>query len=186
MKIFDFLDRMSNITRWSQMYCSQSESVLEHTAVVAFFGLLIADKYKLNKAVILEAAIVHDMDEIVTGDIPTPTKYANKEITESIKALETAAARDISYTIFDSDDIFNAWLNAKDSSLEGDAIRIADAAAVVFKVRKELNVGNRTFYEIVPNIKKALTKMEGRVNPLLVGEIEDLIHILIDLEKAKC
>ena len=73
---FDVIDSLSALTRYSQAHNITRESVLEHTAFVTIFGASLCERIGHDPKIVLQRAIVHDIDEIVTGDIPPTTKYA--------------------------------------------------------------------------------------------------------------
>lgn len=180
--IFDVINKMSSLRRWSQAHCNRPESVLEHTAVVAMYSLHLASKHEANIGVVLQKAIIHDVDEIVTGDIPTPTKYANGDILHEIKKLERVAALEICNGSF-FNGVFHQWENAKDLSTEsGCIIAIADHAAVVYKIKQEVEIGNRSFLEFRDNIHQALQRIKPKVWEQFIEDIDILIGILGDIK----
>jgi len=94
---FAFLNRMKYIARWGLMRNSRTENVQEHSLQVAMIahGLaVIKNKYfggDINAERVATVAMYHDASEIITGDLPTPVKYHNKEIIASYKDLEHKA-----------------------------------------------------------------------------------------------
>ena len=176
---------MACITRWSQVYSAKRESVLEHTAFVALYSYQMCCKYKIQgkeRELTLIKALVHDVDEVVTGDIPTPTKYDNDTIRNEIEILERGAAAGISSAAFKGD-MFQYWCSAKNITTEsGCIIAISDAAAVVYKIWQETSVGNKSFKQFIPNIDKALLKIEAKVMPVFIPEIAILRLFLEELK----
>jgi len=78
MKINDIL-RASGVTRWHIVRMVRPQSLAEHTFDVTMIARAIAkiaghDDYEITKA-----ALLHDLDEIVTGDFPTPTKQKARD-----------------------------------------------------------------------------------------------------------
>lgn len=73
MKINDIL-RASGVTRWHIVRTVRPQSLAEHTFDVVMIARAIAKIAGYNDSEIIKAALLHDLDEIVTGDIPTPTK----------------------------------------------------------------------------------------------------------------
>ena len=92
------LARMKYITRWSLMHSSRSESLSEHTcdtALLAHTLCLIAQKITgtpVRPETVAVAALYHDANEILTGDMPTPVKYKNERLRSAYKALEKESA----------------------------------------------------------------------------------------------
>lgn len=73
MKINDIL-RASGVTRWHIVRMVRPQSLAEHTFDVVMIARAIAAIAGVDDYEITKAALLHDLDEIVTGDIPTPTK----------------------------------------------------------------------------------------------------------------
>ena len=93
------LARMKYITRWSLMHSTRAESLSEHTcdtALLAHMLCLIARRYTgtpCRPKTVAVAALYHDAPEIITGDMPTPVKYANHALRDAYKALEAESVR---------------------------------------------------------------------------------------------
>lgn len=179
MRIFKFIDDMSNVRRWSHAYCHKEESVLEHTAVVAIMALSIGQAEGADMGVLLERALLHDMEETITGDIPTPTKYHNPRITKEIQAFEAIAASEVADMYF-GDWAKYLWSTAKDKTLEGEIIRICDAGAVVYKIEQEMALGNKAFGQYSENVWNALLNIKnGLANDCLVTYVHELMDITL-------
>lgn len=73
MKINDIL-RASGVTRWHIVRTVRPQSLAEHTFDVTMIARAIAKIAGVDDYEIIKAALLHDLDEIVAGDIPTPTK----------------------------------------------------------------------------------------------------------------
>jgi 5'-deoxynucleotidase len=86
---FAMISRMKYIERWALMRNSIHENIAEHSLEVAMIAhalCLIGNKrlgknYNAEHAAVI--ALYHDAPEIITGDMPTPVKYFNKEIRSS-------------------------------------------------------------------------------------------------------
>ena len=87
--------RLANVRRWGIVEMSRQQSVAEHTCNVMLIALNIAETYNeiivadkldgnntckpINEkqmAALMKACLTHDLPEIYSGDIPTPTKRA--------------------------------------------------------------------------------------------------------------
>lgn len=94
---FSMITRMKYIDRWGLMRNANKESLSEHTLDVAVLAhaLAVIGKVRLKKDLNPERAatlaIYHDASEIITGDMPTPVKYHDEEITRAYKQVEKAA-----------------------------------------------------------------------------------------------
>lgn len=78
MKINDIL-RASGVTRWHIVRTVRPQSLAEHTFDVVMIARAIAKIAGVDDYEIIKAALLHDLDEIVTGDIPTPTKQKARD-----------------------------------------------------------------------------------------------------------
>ncbi len=79
MKINDIL-RASGVTRWHIVRTVRPQSLAEHTFDVTMIARAIAKIAGYDDAEITKAALLHDLDEVVVGDIPTPTKNRAKDV----------------------------------------------------------------------------------------------------------
>lgn len=78
MKINDIL-RASGVTRWHIVRMVRPQSLAEHTFDVVMIARAVAKIAGVDDYEIIKAALLHDLDEIVAGDIPTPTKQKARE-----------------------------------------------------------------------------------------------------------
>jgi 5'-deoxynucleotidase len=179
-KIFELARDMAAITRWSQAYCLKEESVLEHTGFVAVYALRLAYKHDCDIGEVMERAIVHDMEETITGDIPTPTKYSSPEMLAMISDLSDAAAVDISRSVFFGC-MYHPWKKAKMGDDPGYIIVLADIAAVVYKIWIEQSLGNHNFHKYAPNIIARLYEMNKNFPEKFHGEINNLLDQMKEL-----
>ena len=53
----------------------------------------------VDPATIAAAALFHDASEIITGDLPTPVKYINKQLSGAYKAVEQTAKERLLQTL---------------------------------------------------------------------------------------
>jgi 5'-deoxynucleotidase len=153
-KTFGLLSGLSGTYRFSNAKLVHRESVLEHLGGVALTCFLIYNeiveidglfKTKVDLDIVMAKAITHDVEELLLGDIPRTTKYANKETTLAIKMMETAAMDSIFDTLeLDSNAIVWNHAQAKKET-SGLIVKIADALAVVYKIHEEaIERGNRS------------------------------------------
>lgn len=96
LKINDIL-RASGVTRWHIVRTVQPQSLAEHTFDVVFIARAIAKLAGYDDYNITKAALLHDLDEIVAGDPPTPTKERALEKGWDLNELyRTITGREIS------------------------------------------------------------------------------------------
>lgn len=165
-KSFKILQQFSSVKRYSRDRLICPENDLEHTGFVALISYFLALEVRklgveINLEKLLVGAIVHDIDEALTGDVPRPTKHNNNSLLEEIKRLEFNSVK----TIFEyldqensQNNIVKDWEDAKkDGTIEGDIVKLADTLSVVYKVWVEVVLmSNRSFLIVAEEIKQAL------------------------------
>ncbi len=153
MKQSDFyslLFRMKNINRWGLMRNTVNENLSEHSmeAAVLSHALALIGNRKFQKnhdaEKIAVAALFHDMNEILTGDLPTPVKYYNEAIRTAYKALEEHSCEKM-LSLLDEDlrPEYEKLLSLNEE--EQGLIKCADRLCAYIKCRDELRRGNPDF-----------------------------------------
>lgn len=74
--------RASEVMRWHIVKTRQKQSIAEHSFMVAMIANVFlddllgetCDEMDSLRAQLLQYALVHDLDEVITGDIPSPFK----------------------------------------------------------------------------------------------------------------
>jgi 5'-deoxynucleotidase len=162
--------RQRLINRWSLMHCQQRETVLEHSAVVALLALLAgeiaqAQGEQVDLGIMMGHAIVHDVTEVLTGDVVTPVKKASATLAAEFSALEESAQDKILNTLpqwlvnrvrdyfqpggyeqalVKGCDVYAAYLKCKMEVAAGNGVEFLDAleqiSAVMVSIKAELPV----------------------------------------------
>ncbi|QYJ80422.1 5'-deoxynucleotidase [Shewanella acanthi] len=151
--LFAHLARMKLIQRWPLMYNVRSENVQEHSLQVAMVAhaLVIISNRKFgttldaNQAASL--AIFHDASEILTGDLPTPVKYFNKEIEAEYKKIEAIAEQRMLDMVPDEfkDDYRSLFLSDYSDPTYKAIVKAADTLCAYLKCLEENRAGNTEF-----------------------------------------
>ena len=161
------LARMKYITRWSLMHSTRAESLSEHTcdtALLAHMLCLIARRYTgtpCRPKTVAVAALYHDAPEIITGDMPTPVKYANHALRDAYKALEAESVRSMTGLLPEelgeeiSPFISGELLTAEEKRL----LKAADRLSALIKCMEEQRSGNHEFDAAFTQQKAALEAM---------------------------
>jgi 5'-deoxynucleotidase len=151
--LFAHLARLKLIQRWPLMFNVRSENVQEHSLQVAMVahGLAVIAKRQFGidvdayKAATL--AIFHDASEVLTGDLPTPVKYFNKDIEFEYKKIEAIAEERLLEMVpeeFKED--YRPLLIADEADEEiKHLVKSADTLCAYLKCLEELKAGNREF-----------------------------------------
>ncbi|HCA55232.1 MAG: 5'-deoxynucleotidase [Acutalibacteraceae bacterium] len=166
---FAIMGRMKYINRWSLMNNTRQENISEHSLTVAMLAhvLTIISNKRLGNHFDAEhaaaIALFHDCTEIITGDLPTPIKYASKTLRNAYKDIEEEAAQHLLGTL--PDDLreeYEKLLLPKDPK---DAyllklVKAADRLSALIKCIEEEQMGNREFMRAKTEILTSLRETE--------------------------
>jgi len=148
---YAILSRMKYIKRWGLMHNTSSESLSEHVLDVAILthALCLIGNGRLGKgydaAAALTSALYHDCGEILTGDLPTPVKYANSKITDAYREIEAASAQKL--LSFLPDDLAESYapsFECADPEVKK-LVKAADKLSALIKCIEEEKFGNTEF-----------------------------------------
>ena len=141
------LMNLDHTYRYSGTKLVESESLSQHIIDTVMMGLKIIDEANqragmevLNPSNYLMKAICHDLEEVITGDIPRPLKYYDKDTTASMKHVaDQVAYKFFGDQFYQGDAYYNVWRDAKDGD-EGYILKLVDTLVVVNKVLKEVSL----------------------------------------------
>lgn len=165
-QILDIAFKMASLERYSQTHLAKTESVLEHTGFVCLLSYylgteLIQEGHPVDMGLLLRKAVTHDIDEIITGDIPRPTKYYNEGVREALQEVERENMKHISDCL-DNQYIYHDWDGAKIGP-EGCIVAICDSMAVVYKAFYEcIMLGNKSIADHVAGAPTHLDQLHVR------------------------
>ncbi len=165
---YAFISRMKYINRWGLMRNTVTENIQEHSydvAVLAHAISLIANKhfggnYNPEKACMY--AMFHDTNEIITGDLPTPVKYFNKEIKDSYSQLEDLSKEKLLSML--PEELRGEYgellfYEEKDSQYYP-IVKAADKISAYIKCVEEVKAGNGEFKKAKAATAKAIKDMK--------------------------
>lgn len=148
---FAYISRLRLIRRWGLMRNTYQENTQEHSwqvAVVAHALALIKNQLfggDLDENHVAVLALYHDVSETLTGDLPTPVKYANKDIERVFHALEDQAVDDLAGKLPEALQADYRAILLPEKGAEEELVHIADKICAYLKCADELNCGNREF-----------------------------------------
>ena len=165
---FAMLSRMKYINRWGLMNNTRYENISEHSqqvAVLAHCLVLIHNKrfggsLDPERAALL--AVFHDATEIITGDMPTPVKYANRDIRDIYRDIEDKAADRLTYML--PEDFRGVYSDILKQCGDGDDklrvfVKAADRFSALIKCIDEMRMGNDEFAKAKETIEKSIREM---------------------------
>lgn len=149
---FAYMARMKLIRRWSLMKSVSEENIAEHSATVAQIAhaLAIIKNKKfggtLNADRIATMALYHETSEVLTGDLPTPIKYYNPEISKAYKNIESIANEKLLAMLPEELQVeYRNLIFVDANSYEHVLIKAADKIAAYIKCIEEMRSGNHEF-----------------------------------------
>ena len=168
---FATISRMKYIERWALMRSSRVETLSEHSIEVAMIAhaLCVIGNRRYGRHLDAEKAaligIYHDASEIITGDMPTPVKYANKDLKNAFKDVERQAERTLlSELPADLLPDFDSILTPENrDDEEGQYMRelskAAEKLSAYIKCMEEDDAGNKEFRTAKETIRQAVMKL---------------------------
>ena len=156
---YAMISRMKYINRWGLMNNTKYENISEHSqqvAVLAHCLVLIHNKrfggsLDAERAALL--AVFHDATEIITGDMPTPIKYANPSIQKVYKQVESSAADRLIELL--PEDFRDEYRDILKPSSESDL-----ELEIFVKAIEEMRMGNDEFKMAKETIEKSIHEMK--------------------------
>ena len=150
---FALLYRMKYISRWGLMRNSRTENISEHsleTAIIAH-GLAVMRNKRfggdVNPEKVALLALFHDVSETITGDLPTPVKYFNSDISASYKQVENIALEKLLTMLPDDmrDEYRGILIPDSTNTEEMKLVKAADKLSALLKCVEEESAGNGEF-----------------------------------------
>jgi 5'-deoxynucleotidase YfbR-like HD superfamily hydrolase len=136
---------VAHVTRFAGIPLHRTENVAEHSYMTAQYAMFIGlECIRLGGAVdmgkLLTRALVHDLDEAIMVDLPRPLKYRDPVLLARWQDMSREAVLQMEMAL--GVPFFVAWSRAKDHSLEGRILALADLISVTSYVIEELRFGN--------------------------------------------
>jgi len=158
--------QMQGLIRYANRVRIKDEDLAQHSYSVAFYCFTIAEEFGIsyedrNKAIAM--AIIHDIGEVYTSDLPHDVKYDNPELKELCDKLEC------NYIYKNIPEVYELWNELEDKqnkTIPSIMVKLADSMSVKAYAERELSLGNRTFEmeEILVNAKDRIDKQIDILN----------------------
>lgn len=173
---FAYLSKLRWIRRWGLKRNAIDENVMEHSWEVATIAHALAVIHnrrcggQVDANAVAAAALFHDAAEVFTGDLPSPVKYHDADITRAYKALERAAERDLLALVPEDlrQDYRELLLEEGLPEPHRALIKAADTLAAYIKCEAELRAGNLEFVDAAEDVR-------ARLEELAMPEVEHFI-----------
>ena len=162
---FALLFRQRYIGRWSLMHSTEQETLAQHTmecAVVAHCLCEIGNKYfgkNYDSSYAALLGLFHDSTEVITGDLPTPIKYASEDMRKTYGMIEDKAVRRMLSKL--PPELQNTYsdLLSPEACDETKLVKAADKICALIKCVIERRAGNREFDAAFEATRSELSRM---------------------------
>lgn len=138
---------LTNIIRYSQLNKIKHESVAEHSYYVVWFVNRLCTKYKICdkiKLLALEAALLHDIPEIITNDITYDVKRMIPEVSGLLQPYEEAVINE--HSVEACKTLFHP--ETEEEVIAKLLVKHADILSVMQYCYNEEQLGNKNFTEL--------------------------------------
>lgn len=170
---FATLSRMKYIERWALMRNTRPETLSEHALDVAMIAhaLCTIGNVRYGRAVDADRAaligLYHDASEIITGDMPTPVKYQNRDILDAYKEVEHLAEKRLLQQLPEDlrgayADIFSGTNSEEDRYMRR-LVKAADKLSALIKCIEEEGAGNTEFRTAKASTQKTIAEMAAEL-----------------------
>ncbi len=146
---------------------TRDENLSEHALEVSMIahGLCVIGNVRYGKKLNAEKAglmgLYHDASEIITGDMPTPVKYYNKDIKAAFKDIEDQANNKLLSML--PDDLRQAYVDIffkePEYMYEWKLVKADDKLSALIKCIEEEKSGNREFLKAKETIENSVASM---------------------------
>lgn len=178
--LYMVIERLSSIKRYNTRKFIIPQNVLEHEGSVTLISMLFSDYFnkigiKNDTEKVLRMAILHDTDEIISGDIPHDAKYDytnnSEKVREALAFIEKETINNIlneikRYGLFEKyHNYFNEIKEKK--SIEAKIVKLADFVDVMIYTKIENLLGNST---IISELNNSTNNYNKLLNKIFNGE----------------
>ncbi|MFP6646010.1 MAG: 5'-deoxynucleotidase [Candidatus Latescibacterota bacterium] len=168
---FAYMARMKFIQRWGVMRNTQSENIQEHSlqAAILAHALAVIARDQFGRDVdperVMALAVFHDASEVITGDLPSPIKHHDPELSSAYGRIEEAARERLTAMLPDDmRDVYRPLLLCKDRPQHVQLVKAADKLCSYLKCLEELKGGNEEFTH-------ARDAIEGEIEAIDLSEV---------------
>lgn len=165
---FAMHSRMKYINRWALMRNTSEENLSEHSNDVAVIAhaLAVLGNIRLGKKLNAERAaflgLYHDMNEIITGDMPTPVKYHSEVMRKAYADVEEMASEALLSMLPEDMRLYyqDAFFKKEEDEYLWRLVKAADKLSALIKCIEEEKAGNGEFSQAQKSTLLSIQKMD--------------------------
>lgn len=164
--------QMHGIIRYANRVRIKNEDLAQHSFSVAYYMFKIAADFNICDSIRNEAiamAIIHDIGECFTSDLPHDVKYENLELKDLCDKLERKyvdklpECKDLWHKLEDNGDTIQKLM-----------VKLGDSLSAQAYAKREISLGNNT-----DEMKEILNDTNKRVDKYV-----DLLHKKLQIEEG--
>ena len=146
--------KLMNIQRCPTSRKLRPEDVAQHSYYVALLAMLIADELNAfdenyNIGLVLQKALLHDMEETITGDIIWPVKHHSPALEEELdKVTDSLVYKEFEKFRNSNLDAYKLLMFSAKQGREGQVVALADNLELVLYCFEELSLSNRQIADV--------------------------------------
>ena len=158
MRILNHLYQRSlaHVIRFSAWPQHFPESVAEHSFFTAYFVsvllyLLRKEHIEIDGEKALQMALIHDMEEVFSGDILGPFKHYSAELNEAIRRVNEETIKQVFRDLPEQlqSKYIALWQEeGQGNSIEAQVVKLADKLSLLSKCAEEIKAGNQYIEQI--------------------------------------
>jgi 5'-deoxynucleotidase len=187
-KFFAVISRMKYINRWALMRNTIKEDISQHSIDVACIAhaLALIRNRRFGGSVSPERcallAMFHDATEIITGDLPTPIKYYNKQIKGAYDEIEQKAKDQLLSYLPDDlrQDYEPLFCRTEEEAELWSLVKAADKISALIKCLEEKQMGNMDFASAEKATREAVRKMNIPEADVFLDEFIPAYELTLD------
>ena len=189
LAFFDRVQKLREIDRCSNTPHIKPYSVAQHSFYVTLYALVFAhieneritterrgaDDHYYNVELVLQKALVHDLEESETGDILFPLHSENPEFKDKLDFIRNKCVEDKVFKELPEltkELLIRLWKTSKDNSTEGNLVACMDKFEILMYAVSEVQLGNNSFHEIYRNAIHIITT-KFKI-PSVLGVVEEI------------
>lgn len=138
------------VPRWSIVQTVKPDYLAGHSFFVALYSLSVIDliKWEGPKSVVLQHALLHDLDELITGDLVSPVKREVVDDTRMSAFVDRKMQEVIPHTRKLMREIVEFSVSIRDEAIQ--IVKAADALDALFFALGEQLLGNAIIGARIP------------------------------------
>jgi putative hydrolase of HD superfamily len=172
--------KLDRIVRFSAHMRIKDESVAEHSFHTALYAMILADleekfKNKIDKEKILKTALLHDLEESLTGDIIYGFKHTHASLTKQIKKISLKFLEELLENLpkENAKEYIELWKNQKDlNTIEGKIMLAADKLEGLIYSLNEFSLGNKAFKPAIDSYLRQLKSVKLKSVNIILKQLK--------------